>query len=270
MERLIQSAKQAFSKTGIYLGLFAAITTIIGIVGFDKISINYLHRTMVVASVFATSYFVAFIKCYFYNKVHIPLGNNRSVTIEYGDLFSKQGVIIIPFNRFFDTVVNDGIINSTSVAGQFVKAKFAGNLDELDAQIAKTTNGIAHCYEVKKQGKKLAYPIGTVAKVQKDENQYYCIAQTDVDEEEKSKSDIEKLHTSIMSVLKFANKEANGREIYLPVLGSGFSRLNKDKQIILEYLISTLKTMDIPIQSNLHIMIWIKDRKLYDLSKHFL
>ena len=111
MKRICQSAKQAFSKTGIYLGSFSVIVTIVGIIGFESIFFNYIHRFICVIVILVVAYIVALLKCYFCNKVTVQLGNNRIVYIEYGDLFSKQGVIVIPFNRFFDTIVNDDILN---------------------------------------------------------------------------------------------------------------------------------------------------------------
>lgn len=266
--RLYQSAKQALSKTGIYLGLFSAIITIIGIIGYENIIDNLLYRFILVVAIFIVAYIPALIVCYICSNVSIQLGNDRIVDIEYGDLFSKQGVIVVPFNRFFDTVVNDDILNERSIAAQFIKNCFAGNLDELDRQISLSLNNVAPDHSTTKPGKSLAYPIGTVAKVQKDANYYFCVAQTDVDSNFKSVCDIEMLHKTMFEILKFVNKEANGRNVYMPLLGAGFSRLNKQKQVILEYLVSILKVADIPIQSKLHIVLREAERESIDLSKY--
>lgn len=267
MTKLYQSAKHAFSKTYIYLSLFSAVITIIGIIGFENIIENLWYRIISVVVLFKVSYIIALIVCYFRSNVSIKLGNDRILVVEYDYLFSKQGVVVIPFNRFFDTVVNDKILNEHSVAGQFIKNCFAGNLEELDKQISLALNNVEPDYTRSKPGKENAYPIGTVVKVQKGANHYFCVAQTDVDSDFKSMCDIEMLHKTMMEILKFINKEANGRKVYMPLLGAGFSRLNKQKQVILEYLVSILKTADIPLQSELHIVLREAEREFIDLAK---
>ncbi len=268
MRRLYHSAKQALSKTSIYLSLFSAVITIIGIIGYEKMIDKLLYRIILVVVIFITSYILALIVCYFCSNVSIKLGNDRIVVVEYDDLFSKQGVVVIPFNRFFDTVVNDEILNEQSVVGQFIKNCFAGNLDELDRQISLSLNNVAYDHTIDKPGKKFAYPIGTVVKVQKGANYYFCVAQTDVDSALKSECDIEMLHKTVVEILKFVDKEANGQNVYMPLLGAGFSRLNKEKQVILEYVVSILKTADIPFQSKLHIVLREAERGTIDLAKY--
>jgi len=266
MERIRQSFKQALSQTGLYLILFSSVVTIVGIIGYDNFIDNYVHRILFVASIFAMAYFVAVIRCYFKQSIDIDLDNNRSVCIEYSDLFSKQGVVVIPFNQFFDTIVDGKILNETSIAGQLVKNKYAGNLNALDIGIAETTSKLNHIFTSEKEGKKFAYPIGTVAKVQQGANDYYCVALTGVDDDYRPTCDIEKLHIAIIEVLKLIDKEANGKDVYMPVLGSGLSGLNRDKQAILKYLIYTLKASSIPIRTKLHIVLYEGDRKHFNLS----
>ena len=271
MKRFCQSAKQALSKTGIYLGLFSVVLSIIGIIGYEDLIGDYVYRFICAVGIFLLAYIVALFKCYLCNSVSVQLGGNKIVVIGYGDFFSKQGVIVIPFNRFFDTEVNEDILSQRSMAGLFIKNAFPGNVLDLDRQISSSIKDIVpdtH-HNITKPGKRLAYPIGTVAKVQKGANDYFCVALTDVDANNKSICDIEMLHKTMIELLGFIDREANGQDVYMPVLGSGFSRLNKDKQVILEYLISILKTTNIPIQSKLHIVLRETDRESINLTKHF-
>jgi hypothetical protein len=153
------------------------------------------------------------------------------------------------------------------MVGHFIKKCFAGNTKELDRIIATQTSGIPIVKTVDKPGKKDAYPIGTVVKVQEGENVYFCVAQTDVDEEHKSKCSVEMLHKAVIAVLNFVNREANERDVYMPLLGSGFSRIDKSKQVNLEYLISIVKMAELPIKGRLHIVLLEKDREFFDLIK---
>lgn len=267
MKKVLQSAKQAFTKTGIYLSIFSIIVTILGIIGYDKIFNSFLQRIFCVIAILVLSYIIAFLRCYFHNSVVIRAGNDRSIHIHFGSVFEKQGVIVIPCNRFFDTHVNDKVINEKSMMGQCVKEVFAGNVVELDKGISSSIKGILPQTKITKEGKCESYPIGTIAKVLKGSNEYYFVALTDIDEDCKSFCDMEMLHKSMISLLRFINKEANGRDVYIPLLGAGFSRLNREKQTILEYLIAVIKMADIPIQSKIYIILRKSEYDMFDLTR---
>ena len=268
-KRITRSIIQALSKTGIYLGLFSAVVTIIGIVGYESIVESPFMRFIGAMAILLLAFFIALAKCFFRNKVEVQLGNGRIAYIEYGCVFEKTGIIIIPFNRYFDTLVNEKVVNKNSMVGGFVKYIYPGNLKELDATLSASIGHITH-ETVEKEGKKDSYPIGTIAKIGKGANEYYCLALTDVDiVTNKSICNIEMLNKSLLELLNFINENSNGVDVYMPLLGSGFSRLNRDKQVILELIIATLKASDIPLQSKLHIVLLEAERDLFDLTKRY-
>jgi hypothetical protein len=272
MNTIIRSSKQALLKTNIYLGVFSVLITIIGIYDLDKIfpDGDYISRVLCIAGIFVSSYAIALIQCYFARNKKINVGNDRVVSIEYGSIFDKDaGVVVIPFNRYFDTEVNETIISQYSLAGQFIKKEFAGNLKRLDALIDLSTGGLPTITRNDKLGKKNAYPIGTIVKIQQRNTDYFLVAQTEVDKDNKSQCDIEMLHTTLLSLLRFINKEANGQDVYIPLLGAGFTRLHIEKQTILEYIIAVIKATEIPFRSRLHIVLLKKDREFLDLTKRF-
>jgi len=268
----MNSAKQAISKTAIYLGLFSAIITIIGIVGYESIIATPFMRFVIAMTILLLAFFIAFLKCFFSNKVEVQLGNSRIAYIEYGHVFEKAGIVVIPFNKYFDTLVNGRIVNESSMVGRLVKHAYPGNLNELDSAISASL--INESYELnekeKKEGKNKFYPIGTVAKITKGANDYYCLALTKVDRtSNKSVCNIGMLSTALIELLKFINIHSDGADVYMPLLGSGFARLNKEKQTILDFIISILKASDIPFQSKLHIVLLESERELFDLTKHY-
>ena len=46
--------------------------------------------------------------------------NNTNVFIKEGDIFQQKGLKIIPFNEYFDTVVDDKVISSNSLNGIYI------------------------------------------------------------------------------------------------------------------------------------------------------
>ncbi|MCL2049498.1 MAG: DUF6430 domain-containing protein [Defluviitaleaceae bacterium] len=271
LNRIKCSFIRALKRTWVYLVLISSIATIIGIVGFEHILEEITERVILVVIIVCVAFLFAFFVEFFKRKININLGNGRLGIIKYGYLFSERnkGVIIVPFNRYFDTLVNGAVISEKSIAGQFIKEKFAGNSEELNGLIADqlkdaTFNTISN----KRNGKKDKYDIGKVVKISKDGNDYFCVATTDVDiESNKSKADIDMLHVSLSILLKTIDEEANGRDVYMPVLGTGFSRLGKDKQTILEYIIAFFRANDDKLKSKLHIILLESECELFDLSK---
>lgn len=51
------------------------------------------------------------------------------VTVKEGDVLKERGIIVIPVNNYFDTIVDDVIISKKSVHGQFVLQYLAENPD---------------------------------------------------------------------------------------------------------------------------------------------
>lgn len=48
------------------------------------------------------------------NKIELNLTDNTDSTIEFGDIFNESGLIVIPVNEYFDTIVDNRIIGDCS------------------------------------------------------------------------------------------------------------------------------------------------------------
>ncbi len=59
------------------------------------------------------------------NKIELSLTDNTDNTdntdtkIEFGDIFKESGLIVIPVNEYFDTIIDDRIIAKNTLHGQF-------------------------------------------------------------------------------------------------------------------------------------------------------
>lgn len=63
---------------------------------------------------------------------HVELSvNNSTIEISAGDVFQSEGLKIIAFNEYFDTQVDENIISSRTLNGQFIK-KYAHDVESLD------------------------------------------------------------------------------------------------------------------------------------------
>lgn len=65
-------------------------------------------------------YFINWIRANKIEKVKIHI-NDTEVNIFYGDLFAQEGFKVIPFNEYFDTLVDNKVISGNSLNGIYIK-----------------------------------------------------------------------------------------------------------------------------------------------------
>ncbi|OTP31417.1 hypothetical protein A5798_001439 [Enterococcus sp. 6C8_DIV0013] len=87
--------------------------------------------------------------------------------MKQGNIFEEEGLKVIPFNEYFDTIVDNKIISELSLNGKYVK-NINQNLVELDKQIENdiflnSKNNILEKNSKRKGniGKKIKYKLGS-------------------------------------------------------------------------------------------------------------
>ena len=96
---------------------------------------------------------------------HVELSvNNSTIEISAGDVFQSEGLKIIAFNEYFDTQVDENIISSRTLNGQFIK-KYAHDVESLD-QLKQENQHAQECKINVNQnrlvGKQIQYKLGTI------------------------------------------------------------------------------------------------------------
>ena len=184
--------------------------------------------------------------------------NGLKVNIFYGDIFEVQGLKVIPFNEYFDTIVDNEVIAENTLNGKYIK-KYYSNVDELDNQI--TTKLAGKTFKTNNSrilGKKNKYELGTTIEIK---NEFLLTAFTHFDSENKaylSKIDyllcLDKLWNEL-------NKIYAQRDINIPLLGSGISRIGNDlrPQDYLEQILNSLKLSNLDNAYNTKINIVLHD-----------
>lgn len=233
--------KYACNEVNTMLGILGTFLAIICLIDFNRIFPHMVTRVLIVIAIFLITFIIAMIKVLITRNVNIDLGNGREAEITFGDIFSQSNTIVIPVNRYFDTLVDNTLIAENSVHGQFVKSIFGGNVVELDKKIEDylVNKNIPFIINNSKLlGKKNAYPLGTIVNIEKNGIMYFLLALTDFNNDNVAFCDLNTYYTSIISLLKHINTYSQGKEVSMPLIGGGFSRLNKDKMYILRNLIS--------------------------------
>lgn len=222
------------------------------------------------------SVFYAFLRTKCKKKVNYFKNNGYTVTGKYGNILDSIDLgnvnIVVPVNRCYDTIIDDFVISSNSVHGQIMQYLFQNDLiskEELDRNIEKSmkeqnieAENIGNDVSIggKSKGKYKRYPVGSVALVVIDTVRFHFIAFSKI---EKNKTAITKDLDYLIVLNQIVEniwKNSNGSPIYMPLIGSGLSKLNYDSNQLLKFMIQFFELHKNKLNSNVTIMIRKEDQ----------
>jgi len=231
------------------IGIFTSFLTI-----FVTIDDNYkLYFGIGFSIILFLIFFYLLYKANHLDKVELKI-NGLNVNVFYGDLFNMKGLKVIPFNEYFDTLVDNEIIAESTLNGKFIK-KYYPEIGDLDKQINNKLRGIEYTSNNSRiSGKKNKYRLGTTIEV---ENEYLLTAFTHFDSQNKAfLSKIEYL-ICLDNLWKELNRIYAQRNINIPLLGSGISRIGNDLKLqdYLYLIINSLRISNLDNAYNTKINI---------------
>lgn len=205
----------------------------------------------------------------------IEKGNGRKVFVRYGDFIKelKQPTedrrnFIIPSNRCFDTIVDDKLISSNTIQGQFLKHIYSINLfspSDLSLTIERALTNKSKerlSNEEKPKGNKNRYSIGTIADIEAQDNtHYFLLGLSEFDRDLSAHISKEDFIIAIQRMIEYCNKRSQGYPVILPLIGSGLSRTNISKNEVLRYLIRAFEINKDIINCDFHIIVWEQDKE---------
>ena len=178
-------------------------------------------------------------------SIEIKISQTATLKIYEGDIFSiKKGVVVIPFNDYFDTLVDNKVVGSGTLHGMFVN-KFRKEHPEinLDEEIRKSLS--AYEYKENKdrqiEGKQYKYPLAAVARVSvSPELHYYLLAATEFNWENHPIEQPEMYSYIMQKLYKYINTNCSGLPVYMPIIGTGQMGLNLAKEDVLYEMIHNM------------------------------
>lgn len=267
-EKVWPMIKFAFSEVNTILGVVGAFLTVICLIDVNALFPELLTRVLLVIIIFTVAFLASLIKTVMTKKISVDLGDGRKGSVEFGDLFEKADQIVIPVNDSFDTQVDDILIAKGSVHGQFVTRLFERNVNDLNRMIERELKGIesAGTYGEEKSGNKIYYPLGTAITIITAGKTYYLVALTHF-EKNVVKPDLQGYYAALLSLIGFLNERTAGRPVYLPLLGSGLARLGREKELMLENILTVLRMSETAIVGELCIVLHRSDWGKINLHK---
>lgn len=176
--------------------------------------------------------------------------NNSTIELVFGDLFMQPGLRVIPVSEFMEEM--DVIPTSLqAIVMKKIQNKFEGNqgTKRYQAELAKALE--PKVYEVLERsyqrGREKKYPLGTSALIQDGDQPYLYIAVTKTEVQEFMGFDncnVTQLWLALEKMWREARKESRGKDVNIPLIGSGVTGIKLEpKQVLEMILLSLFKTL---------------------------
>ena len=158
--------KNIFRKYTTIVALVASIVTfILSFLSFIEIdSFIIILILIILLFVLVLTYPILLIFSKRFQKISLII-NQSDVEVSFGDIdFSSNGIIVINFNEYFDTLVDEKIISSQTLNGKFITSHI-NNLKDFDEYIEEY---IPESFIIEKNitrkngGKTTKYQLGTM------------------------------------------------------------------------------------------------------------
>ena len=175
-------------------------------------------------------------------RIEFPiLGSDSSFEIRFGNVFEDPGVVVIPVNEYFDGELGDHV-SEKSLHGQFIKDVLAGQsktfvdlTSEALESIPPEKSGVA-----RSSGRRDRYAIGTVARVDLNDQRYLLAALSHTDLSSlKAFATAHDLWTCLTGVWRGIRENSNGQPVRIPLIGSGLSGTGLPPGNLIEIIVTS-------------------------------
>lgn len=188
------------------------------------------------------TYVVMLIKANIQNKTTLNI-NNSTIIVKVGDIFKEDGLKVIAFNEYFDTLVDNRVISENTLNGIYLKSnpENIAKLDDLIDSDSILNTRIVGTNKKRSIGKKKKYKLGTIYQ----DNDYFLTAFTKFDDENRAYLNIDDYINFLLNFWNEVDIKYAGRSVSIPLLGSGITRFRGydiiSEQELVELLIWSFK-----------------------------
>ncbi len=188
-----------------------------------------------------------------------------TVNIKSGDLFAESGFKVIPFNEYFDTIVDEKIIASSSLNGIYINEHLDISVQELNNHIIQNSlqEDIEDNNVVRRLGgNNVKFKISTII-VYKD---FLLTAFAKFDEHNKAVLTMPEYLEVLINFWDRVNRVYAQRSVSVPIFGSGITRIKEHRNIsdedLLKIMIWTFKLSEMKFKHPAKLSIIIHKDKI--------
>lgn len=207
------------------------------------------------------------------NSIDLKINETANLNISYGDIFRKDGIIVIPVNDLFDTIVDNDIISEKTLHGMFINKYFdtEKKLDNLNKQIISSLSNINFETVSRKNGRGniKKYPLGTTAIVNLDNKKFFLVAVSEFDlSTNRAFLKISDYLLVMSRMIEFIHNHSQGFNVNIPLIGGAQLGINLPKEKLLEMIIFSMHTAEkIAVLDGINIVLHSSVEKEINLNK---
>ncbi len=213
-------------------------------------------------------YLVIWYKANKLTNINIDIDGSK-VNIKCGDLFAEDGFKTIPFNEYFDTLVDDKVISSKSLNGIFINKYFGGKVHELDDFIVEASDELDIINNQAKRrlgGKIVQFKLSTILVY----DEFILAAFTKFDEHNKATLTMPEYIEFLINFWDRVNRVYAQKSVSVPVFGSGITRIKEHKNIrdedLLKIMLWTFKLSEMKFKYPAKLKIVIHKDKIGQIN----
>ena len=209
-------------------------------------------------------YLIIWLRANFLTDVKIDV-DGSTVNIKSGDLFEEDGLKVIPFNEYFDTIVDEKIIASGSLNGIFIKNYLPVTVYNFDSFITQNTdyNDVIDANTFRRLGgKTVKFTLSTTFVF----NDYLLTAFSKFDEHNKAVLTMPEYIEFLINFWDRVNRVYAQKSVSVPIFGSGITRIKEHKNIndedLLKIMLWTFKLSEMKFKHPAKLSIIIHKDKI--------
>ena len=207
-------------------------------------------------------------------SLKLEINKRTKLYIQKENLMAVNGIKVIPVNEYFDTHNGDGIINPSSLHGQFLSL-FDGRIEVLRQKIESQLSQIQPLPSNRQRSMvpglpQVRYPLGTCIRITDNGNTYMLVAVTRFDQNEHVDVATEEYPEIIRKMYNGIEHLQDGNPVYLPLIGSGISGYQLTNMQILNTLVQMAHNADrLAVTKGIHICIY-DDKQMDSLNLNII
>ena len=208
------------------------------------------------------------------DKLELEINKRTKLYIQKENLMAVNGIKVIPVNEYSDTHNGDGIINPSSLHGQFLSL-FDGRIEELRQKIEDQLSQMQPLPSNRQRSMvpdlpQVRYPLGTCIRITDNGNTYMLVAVTRFNQNEHVDVATEEYPEIIRKMYNGIEHLQDGNPVYLPLIGSGISGYQLTNMQILNTLVQMAHNADrLAVTKGIHICIY-DDKQMDSLNLNII
>lgn len=151
-------------------------------------------------------------------------GRDYVVEVRIGDIFGGSNDVVVSTNTTFDTSMANGLIATDSLQGQVATRFFQANTEEIDRQLDLDLANVEGSPRPDAPGKKVEYPIGTVARINAHGRTFYFVAMSRLNDQGTAGTTLREVEDALASLWEFILTHGELHDLSVPLMGTGRGR----------------------------------------------